>query len=60
MQFKHTLGQQDFMSRTENQEQSAEKEGERKEGKWDSGEESEGDGGGRRVAAGENTILDEK
>lgn len=29
MQFKHTPGQQDFMSRTENQEQSTEKEGER-------------------------------
>lgn len=38
MQFKHTLGQQDFMNRTENQEQSrAKKRGRGKKGKWDSG-----------------------
>lgn len=42
MQFKHTLGLQDFMNRTENQEQRRAEESkakeERKRGKWDSAE----------------------
>lgn len=58
MQFKHTLGQQDFMSRTENQEQSGERRERGKRGNEIAARRARETAG--TSAGEENTILDEK